>query len=106
FCEGFASAIIQTPNVIAIFSPIPSTLKSDGSAIYALGKQLSASMGVALSTMMLSVSMSWHGIHDLIAQQGPVAHLFYYTFYVLGLIPLLALILCIFYDNKKALSFV
>ena len=107
FCEGLASAIIQTPNVIAIFSEIPSSLKSDGSAIYALGKQLSASIGVALSTMMLSISMRWHGIHNLTTIiPGQAAPLFHYTFYMLGLIPLLALFLCIFYDNKKALSFI
>ena len=107
FLEGAASVIIQTPNVIAIFCEVPSSLKSDGSALYTLGKQLSASMGVALSTMMLSLGMSWHGIDNLLdAPAHDVMPLFHYTFYVLGAIPLAALVICLFFDNKRALSFV
>lgn len=107
FCEGAASAIIQTPNVIAIFSEIPSSLKGDGSALYALGKQLSASMGVALSTMIVSLGMKRHGITDVMAlQPGQALPLFHATFYVLGLIPLLALFACLFFDNLKARTLV
>lgn len=106
FCEGLASAMIQTPNVMAIFAPIPSSLKSDGSSIYALGKQLSATMGVALSTMTLSVTMNWYGVGDLaMAIPGQAAALFYPSFYVLALVPLLALPLCLIYENKAALNF-
>ncbi len=107
FLEGASSAIVQTPNVIAIFSEIPSDLKSDGSAIYALGKQLSATVGVALSTMIVSIGMQYYGIQNLQDTVGVnLAHIFHYAFYVLGLIPLITIPLCYWYDNKKALSFV
>lgn len=107
FCQGAAAAVIQTPNVVAIFSEIPSTLKSDGSALYALGKQLSATIGVALSTMLLSVGMSKYGITNLIeASPNTVLPLFHSIFYILGIIPLAALLFCCMYDNKKALNFV
>ena len=107
FCEGFASSIIQTPNVIGIFAEVPSSLKSDGSALYALGKQLSATMGVALSTMTLSITLTWHGLSQVTqGNTAQMAPLFHYSFYVLGIIPMIALILCFFYDNKRALQVV
>lgn len=107
FLEGASSAIIQTPNVIAIFSEIPAHLKSDGSAIYALGKQLSATMGVALSTMIISIGMHYYGIENLQElSRMSMAHIFHYVFYMLGFIPLITILLCYWYDNKKALQFV
>ena len=61
FCEGATSTLIQTPNALTIFCEVPSELKGVGISIYALGKQLSASIGVALSTMLLAIALKWHG---------------------------------------------
>ena len=105
FCEGAASAIIQTPNVMAIFCEIPSELKGVGSSLYALGKQLSASIGVALTTMIVTIGMTWHNIPNLtVATTYELLPLFRVVFAFLAVVPLLALLLCLRLDNKKALA--
>ena len=106
-CLGAGSAMVQTPNVMAIFCELPSELKGIGSSVYALGKQLSASIGVAASTMILALTMSWFHIPQL-AKATPAATLglFTYVFVFLGIIPLLALPLCFLMDNKRALALI
>jgi EmrB/QacA subfamily drug resistance transporter len=92
FLEGSASSLVQTPNVMAIFSHIPHKLKGVGSSLYSIFKQLSASFGVALSAMLLSVGgfISTKTIFP-----------YHLTFFALGLIPLLALFFCHGISNKK-----
>lgn len=104
FCQGAASATIQTPNVMAIFCEVPSELKGIGSSIYALGKQLSASIGVALSTMVLALSMQYYHVSNIREVSFSISiPLFKYVFLVLGMIPVIALIFCFLMDNKRAL---
>lgn len=91
FCIGAASSITQTANVTSIFSGLPNKYKGAGSSLYALFKQISASFGVALSTMILSIGISSPNI-------------FHYCFIILGSIPALALISCRFINNKQALA--
>ena len=86
FLEGAASSMLQTANVTSIFAEVPEKQMGAGSSLYSLFKQISASFGVALSTMVLSISS------------------FPLVFLVLGMIPLLALICCRHIDNKKALK--
>lgn len=74
---GIASSITQTANVTAIFSALPDNYKGTGSSLYSLFKQVSASFGVALSTMILAIGMDFH-----------------YCFFALGTIPAAALIFC------------
>ena len=93
FCEGAASALIQTPNALTIFCEVPSDLKGVGSSLYALGKQLSASIGVALSTMLLAVSLQWHGVTVLTPSSFTLVYL------ALGAIPLCALSACFSYPQ-------
>lgn len=102
FCEGAGSAGLQTTNFVSIFSEVPSSLKGAGSSIYSLFKQISASFGIALSTMVLSLAMSLRGIHTLTADSPQ--NLFFWPLGLLGVIPLLALLCCFFIDNKKALK--
>jgi EmrB/QacA subfamily drug resistance transporter len=92
FLIGVSSSCAQTPNVICIFKPLPQELKGIGSSLYSLFKQISASMGVALSTMILSIGMSVRGI-ETITPSTSLA-LFKLPFVILGLIPLSALLLC------------
>jgi EmrB/QacA subfamily drug resistance transporter len=101
FIQGFGSAALQTTNVLSIFSEIPNTLKGSGSSVYALLKQVAASFGVALSTMMLTITLSSHGIEDLTTAASP--RLYHSSFILLGIIPLAALPFTFFIDNKRAL---
>jgi EmrB/QacA subfamily drug resistance transporter len=101
-CEGFGSAALQATNFVSIFTEIPHELKGAGSALYALFKQISASLGVALSTMALSFSMVVKNITNL--EKGAPSSLFYPSFILLGIIPLLALPLCLLIDNRRALK--
>lgn len=95
FCIGAASASTQTANVTSIFSSLPTQYKSAGSSLYSLFKQISASFGVAISTMVLSL-----GTKETTASSSAIYH---YCFIVLGSIPLIALLFCFCIDNKKAL---
>ncbi len=101
-CEGAGSAGLQTTNFVSIFSEVPKTLKGAASSLYALFKQISASLGIALSTMVLSLSMNLSGIQTL--TRGITKELFYGPLIMLGIIPLLALFCCIFIDNKRAIQ--
>lgn len=99
FCIGGASSITQTPNVTSIFSGLPNKYKGTGSSLYSLFKQISASFGVALTTMILSIGMTFNAsseIHSL--------GIFHICFIVLGLIPALALLFCRQINNKLALE--
>jgi len=102
FFEGFGSASLQSTNFVSIFSEIPQDLKGSGSSLYTLFKQISASLGVALSTMVLSISMVSGGILELTQNTSP--KLFYPSFIFLGSIPLLALLCCFCIDNRRALK--
>ncbi|MCE2983525.1 MAG: MFS transporter [Parachlamydia sp.] len=93
FCIGAASAT-QAANVSAIFSSLPPSYKGAGSTLYALFKQVSASFGVALSTMVLAFGTN-EGIPSLAAFQA--------CFVILGCIPLMALLLCYQINNKEAI---
>lgn len=97
FLIGAASSMVQTPNVTSIFSGLPNTYKSAGSSIYSLFKQISASFGVALSTMVLSIGGYLEG------RAEPSVAVFHFGFIVLGSIPALALLCCRFIDNEEAL---
>lgn len=102
FGIGAASSIVQTANVTSIFSSLPSEFKGAGSSLYSLFKQISASFGVALSTMILSfgMSISQGESHEssLIAYHS--------CFLILAAIPGLALFFCKHIDNQKALDLV
>jgi EmrB/QacA subfamily drug resistance transporter len=104
FIEGAASVMVQTPNVMTIFSELPHALKSSGSTLYSLFKQISASFGVALSAMILSVGMQIKGIAITDRHLIEVLPLYRTVFLVLGILPFLALICCRYIDNKKALQ--
>lgn len=96
FCIGAASSITQTANVTSIFSCLPNKYKGAGSSLYSLFKQISASIGVAVSTMVLSIGA---GLTPL--SYSPT--IFHTCFIVLGSIPATALIFSLFIDNQKAL---
>lgn len=93
FCIGASSSMAQTANVTSIFSGLPDKYKASGSSLYALFKQFSASFGVALSTMILSISPFTKDIT-----------IFHTCFIAFSLIPILALLCCKRINNKKALS--
>lgn len=102
FCIGAASSITQTANVTSIFSSLPDKYKGPGSSLYSLFKQISASFGVALSTMILSIGMTPNNSTSINKIQS--LDIFHACFIVLGLIPAIALICCKFINNKKALA--
>lgn len=85
FLIGAASSMTQTANVTSIFSSIPDKHKGSGSSLYSLFKQLSASFGVALTTLILSITLPSNG--SLTAEVSS----FHYCFIVLGSIPLFSL---------------
>ncbi|MFV0340417.1 MAG: MFS transporter [Parachlamydiaceae bacterium] len=95
FCIGAASSMAQTANVASIFSSIPHNYMGAGSSLYSLFKQISASFGVALSTMVLSIGMT--------VSEQPTLTIFHLCFLVLGSIPALALVFCRNIDNQRAL---
>lgn len=104
FCIGAASSSTQTANVTSIFSSLSHVYKGSGSSLYSLFKQISASFGVALSTMILSLGAALDGssgVHEHISLT-----IFHASFIVLGSIPALSLIFCRFLDNEEALSHV
>ncbi len=103
FCEGAGSAGLQTTNFASIFSEVPQKLRGTGSSLYTLFKQISASLGIALSTMALTVTMKFNGISTLTTSSPK--ELFYSPLILLGTIPLLALLCCFFIDNKRALQY-
>lgn len=105
FCEGIGSALTQTANVMAIFSEIKDSQKGGASSAYSLFKQIAASVGVAITTMIVSVALTQAGLVSLAdATTWQVTSLFKPVFLFLGVVPLLALGLCLFIDNKKALK--
>ncbi len=90
FTIGFSTATAQTANVPSIFSEVPNQIKSSGSALYSLFKQISASFGVALSAMVLSLNASPESITA-----------FHSCFIILGLIPAASLIFCKYLRSKS-----
>lgn len=102
FCIGAASSIIQTANVTSIFSGLPNKYKGSGSSLYSLFKQISASFGVALSTMILSIGMNLNNSFSI--NEIYSINIFHACIIVLGLIPAIALFCCKFINNKKALA--
>lgn len=102
FCIGAASSLTQTANVTSIFSGLPHHYKGPGSSLYSLFKQISASFGVALSTMILSMGMKVNGASSM--NDMHAMSIFHACFIVLGSIPAISLIWCHFIDNKKALE--
>jgi EmrB/QacA subfamily drug resistance transporter len=102
FCIGAASSITQTANVTSIFSGLPHHYKGAGSSLYSLFKQISASFGIALSTVVLSLGTQ---VNDSsLINNSPSIALFHYCFIVLGSIPAISLVFCLFINNKKALQ--
>lgn len=102
FCEGVGAAAVKTSNFVSIFSGIPQTLKSPASSLYSIFKQIAASIGIAVSTMALSLGMNFNGISStalLIPQK-----VFFVPLALLGLIPLLALLCCFRINNTKAIK--
>lgn len=104
FLEGFASALTQTPNVMAIFCDIPKELKNTGSALYSLFKQISASLGVALTILILTITaiLSRQNLHSETLETS----LFIPCFIMLGTLPLASLICLRFINNKKVLTLI
>lgn len=102
FCIGAASSIIQSANVFSIFSTLPDQYKGSGSSLYSLFKQISASLGVAISTMVLSVGMNLSGVSAIEAL--PSLTVFHYCFVILGLIPAIALAFCPLINNQQSLE--
>lgn len=102
FCIGASSSITQTANVTSIFSGLPNKYKGPGSSLYSLFKQISASLGVALSTMVLSIGMKLNSSASI--SETHSIGIFHACFIVLGSIPAIALICCKFINNKKALA--
>lgn len=82
FLIGLSSSLTQTANVPSIFSEVPNNIKSSGSAVYILLKQISASFGVALSVMILSL----HSQETIAA--------FHNCFILLAIIPAASLYFC------------
>ena len=87
----------------SIFSEVPQKLRGAGSSLYALFKQISASLGIALSTMALTIAMNLQGVSTLTTSSPK--ELFYLPLALLGTIPFLALLCCFFIDNKRALHY-
>lgn len=104
FCEGAGSAGLQTTNFASIFCEVPQKLRGAGSSLYALFKQISASLGIALSTMILTIAMNFQKIPTLTTNSPK--EVFYPPLILLGGIPLLALLCCFFIDNNRALQYV
>jgi len=107
FAEGFGAAISTTANYIAMFSAISSKDTPAASSIYISVKHLSTCLGVALSTMSMSLGMKHFSIAsfaDVSAENFILP--FYYTYVFLALIPFSTLFCCSFLNNKKALSYV
>lgn len=102
FCIGAASSMTQTANLPSIFSGLPNKYKGPGSSLYSLFKQISASFGVALSTMVLSIGMTINSSASI--SEIYSIGIFHVCILVLGSIPAIALIFCKFIDNKKALA--
>jgi EmrB/QacA subfamily drug resistance transporter len=102
FCIGAASSMTQTANVTSIFSGLSHEYKGTGSVLYSLFKQISASFGVALSTMVLSIGMDLNTTAVNVSLPSSIT--FHYCFIALGAIPAIALIFCFFIDNQKALK--
>jgi MFS transporter, DHA2 family, lincomycin resistance protein len=102
FCIGAASSITQAANVTSIFSGLPNKYKGPGSSLYSLFKQISASFGVALSTMILSIGMTMYDSTSI--SEIHSIGIFHSCFIVLGSIPAIALFYCKFINNKKALA--
>ena len=100
FCVGAGSAAVKTSNFVAIFTGIPHTLKSPASSLYSIFKQIAASIGIAVSSTILSIGMDRFSI-DLTAVYIP-QKVFVVPFAVLGSIPLLALPCCLRINNTKA----
>jgi len=98
FLIGAASAMAQSANVTSIFSSLSHKDKGAGSALYSLFKQISASFGVALSTMVLSFGMQVNHVAD------PSLGIFHVCFIVLGSIPAISLYFCRYISNQHALQ--
>ncbi len=102
FCEGAGAAAVKTSNFVAIFTGLPQPLKSPGSSLYSIFKQLAATVGIALSVLLLTMAT------DLIGIPYTAVHIpqkaFYAPFAFLGLMPLLALPCCFRMNNKKAIQ--
>lgn len=105
FLEGMANSLIQSSNVMAIFSELSKTEMSAGSALYNLFKQTSGAFGVALSTMLLTVNLILMKIPSIqAATANELLKPFKITFFILSAIPFIALLVMIkFYPGKKAL---
>lgn len=102
FCIGASSAIAQSANVSSIFSSLPREYKGAGSSLYSLFKQLSASFGVAVSTMVLSLGLYLDETSTL--EQSTSLSIYHYGFLVLAAIPALALLFCRAINNRIALK--
>lgn len=89
FLIGAASSMAQSANVNSIFSSLPHEYKRPGSSLYTLFKQISASFGVALTTMVLSLGA------------GYGAEAYHYCFLILGSIPAISLICCFYLIKVK-----
>lgn len=101
-CIGASSSLAQTANVTSIFTGLPDEYKGAGSSLYSLFKQISASFGVALSTMILSIGMSIDGASSI--SEIHSLEIFHSCFIVLGSIPAIALICCKYINNQEALA--
>ena len=96
FCIGAASSMTQTANITSIFSALPHQYKGAGSSLYSLFKQISASFGVALSTVVLAIASSHNHLASITT--------FHCCFIVLGSIPAISLFFCLFIKNQEALK--
>ncbi len=106
FLRGIFSGLCGTP--IQAMSLIGFNKNDVGraSAIFNAGRQISISLGVALSSLCIAYGFKLHGI-SMFQNIARVSHnVFYYAFIMIPLVAMIGIIITLFVNNKEVLFIV
>lgn len=94
FLEGLGAWLVRVMNAKVIFSSTPNPQLEDASKIYTLNNQMMATIGIALTTMILKINLVLKEIPSLSWATPEIAKQAYHsTFVVLSLFPLIGFVI-------------
>jgi hypothetical protein len=99
--SGLCGTPIQTASVIGIAKPDISRTN----AIFNAGRQISISLGVALSSLLIGYGFKLNNLHPMQSITATMAYtIFHYAFFMIPIVALIGIIITLTIDNRYALA--
>lgn len=104
FVRGLFSGLCGTPIQTASIIGFAKNDVSRASAVFNAGRQISISLGIALSSLLIAYGFRSHGLDITHPVSHPSKAVFYYAFMMIPFVSLLGILVTMTIDNKKILA--